>query len=348
MDSRGTAENSDKMRESWERANGAGNQGRTAVLPAGWDWQQISLTPEQAQYIAIMQMERTEICGVMYSTPPHLVGDTSRLSNSNHESQMQEFQKITLMPLIVNVEGEINRKIMPRIGRNASRYEARFDATELVRGDFDALMTAIAVGRQWGTHSANDARQTLGMDPIPGVAGNTYLVPLNMVDASRINEEPAPAAAAQNANEPADPKLGDGKTPQGNGGQNQRAAGPNQQRLLDRMADAYRPLFRDATGRLTARDKRDAAAVGQIFGPVLAAIAEESVRQARQVFRLPEDAELDTEKLLRETARQLEKRSAHWSATSADAEADKTLDYAVRAIALHVFREAGSTVAQAS
>ena len=48
-----------------------------------------------------------------------MVGDTSRLSNGNHESQSQEYVTFTLRPWLVKIEAEIQRKLMPRVGRSA-------------------------------------------------------------------------------------------------------------------------------------------------------------------------------------------------------------------------------------
>jgi HK97 family phage portal protein len=354
-------ENNDKARESWERANAGDNQGRTAVLPAGWDWKPIAITPEQSQYLQIRQFERAELAA-LWSIPPHMVGDTSRLSNSNHESQALEFVKFTLLPWIVRFEAEINRKLLPRVGRNASRYIVSFDTSELIRGDFDAQMTGFATGRQWGFVTANECRTAIGYDPIDGPAGDAVILPLNMVSAKQLFEEPIPDPAPSksvegpgNADNQSDGSAGGNNNGDdydaqsggsGNGGQNQRAASKNQTKLLDRMADAYRGIFRDGVGRFNSRTTRGADTVQQIFGAVLSSIADESVRQAQQTFRLPAEVDLGTEKLLRDTAKQLEKRTASWTATTADADADHELRYCVNAIANHVFREAGSTIVQ--
>ncbi len=339
-------EKNDGVRESWEKANSGENQGRTAVLPYGWDWKAISITPEQAQFLEIMQYTRTEIAG-LWQIPPHMIGDTSRLSNANGQSEAQNFLNFTLRPWIVRVEMEAQRKLIGKPtrkpGPKTARLIIRFDTTEMLRLDFASQITAISMGRQWGLYTANEGRAKLGDNPIEGEAGNQYLVPLNMVLAASLGKDPETAKPADPDAGTTDPNLqtGPDDVPAGNGGQNQR-------KLMDRMADAYRPLFRDAAGRLQSRGVRNADTVQHIFGPLLQSIAEESERQARGIFRLPAEQDLGTEKLLRETAKQLERRTALWTATTAATDVDAELKYCVRAIALNVFREAGSTIAQAA
>lgn len=328
-------EANDSIRESWERANSGDNQGRTAVLPAGWDWKPISLTPDQAQFLEIMQYTRTEIAG-LFRIPPHMVGDTSRLSNSNHESQALEYVTFTLRPWLTRFEAEIQRKLMPRTGRKANRYSVRFDVSELLRGDFASQMNGFAIGKQWGFFNTDMILEKLGENPIGGPAGKQFLVPLNMVPAESISS-PDPEDDETDVT----PDGNQEGEPAGNGGRNQRM-------LLNRMATAYAGLFRDAAGRLEARSMRDAAAVQQIFGPVLSAIAEEAQRQALRFFRLHTDIDLGTEKILRDAAKAIEKRASSWTATTVDDDAAQELLRTVRSITLNVFREAGSTLALAA
>lgn len=317
----------DAIKASWEAANSGENQGRTAVLPDGWEWKPLSVTPEEAQFLETQQYTRTQIAGI-YRIPPHMIGDTSRLSNSNHESQALEYVTFTLRPWIVRFEGELQRKLMPRIGRKAGKYSVRFDITELIRGDFASQMNGFAIGKQWGFFNTNNIREKLGENPI-GPAGDVFWAPLNMVPADKLGEEPADSTADPNAD------------PAGNGGRNQRM-------LLAALERVFQPMFRDAAGRLTAREKRDAVAVQQIFGPALVTMAEESARQAREFFRLDEIAQLGEEKIVRELLKTLEKRSAAWTATTLDDEAARELTYCVRSITLGIFREAGASLALAA
>lgn len=320
-------EKTDRFRESWERAYGGDNQGGTAVLPPGWEWKPIGVSPNEAQFLETQQLGRTIIAAI-FRLQPHQAGDTSRLSNSNHESASLEYVKYTHRPLAAIIDGEMNRKLVPRTGAKANAYTIERDFTDLERGDFDSQMTGISVGRQWGLLTANEGRQIRGMNPV-GPEGDILMVPLNMVPADKIDE------IADQMAKPADPAAPDNEPePAGNGGRNQRM-------LLQRMAQAFGPLFRDAAGRLAARDKRDAAAVQQIFGAVLTAIADEAGRQARDLHRLAADCDLGTERVVRDALKAIEKRAV-------DGDVVDELDRTVRTITLQIFREAGAQLAVAA
>ena len=134
---------------------------------------------------------------------------------------------------------------------------------------------------------------------------------------------------------------GDDPTPQGNGGQ-------NQVRLLSRIAISFNGLFRDAIYRLATRSKRDSEAVTHTMTPVLDAIAGEATRQACQMFRLAPDVNLGQEQIVRDYRKALEGRVSKWPAEREAIDLEGERDRAVRYITLNIFREAGSSLAQAA
>ena len=182
------------LKESWERSYGGENQKRVAVLGGAWKWQQISISPEDSQFIGTQQYTRSQIAG-LFRVAPHMIGDTTRLSNNNHENQSLQFVTDTLRPYLNRIEKELVRKLMPRTGQKAYKYEIEFDVSERMRGDFVTTQQGLALGRQWGWLSANDVRRALGMNP-GGKELDIYLSPLNMADADVVLNPPEPPKAA--------------------------------------------------------------------------------------------------------------------------------------------------------
>jgi HK97 family phage portal protein len=186
-----TPEKAAQIKESFERNYGGENALRTAVLTGQWKLQQLGFSPEDMQFIATQQFTRSRIAGLL-GLPPHVLGDTSRLSNNNHENQTLQLVTDTLRPYCNRIEKELLRKLMPRSGPKAFKYVIEFDFTERQRGDFVTTQQGFALGRQWGWLSANDVRRSLGMNP-GGAELDIYLSPLNMLDAKQVLLMPPPS-----------------------------------------------------------------------------------------------------------------------------------------------------------
>lgn len=308
-------------RESWERSQGGENQGKTAFLSGDWDYKQIGISPEQAQFLLTRQFQRTEIAA-LWRIPPHMVGDTTRLSNNNAEQQSLNFVTDTLRPYLCRIENEFIRKCIPRQGRNANRHYIEFDVSERLRGDFKSTMEGIQVGRISGVFTSNDGRRQLKMNPV-GPEGDVLIVPVNYQNAERLLDtesiQDQPLGGSQS--EPDDP-----------------APSAEEDK---RWISAWFPLFRDAFGRAMKRERRDSAAIRLIFGPVLETIAGTYAAAAQQRFAL--DSELACGGIVGDHLKRMAKRSAGWS--GGDVEAMEELQRAMRGLALNVYREAGAQVA---
>lgn len=183
-----TPEKAAAIKESFERNYGGENQLRTAVLTGAFKLQSLGFSPEDCQFILTQQMTRTRIAALL-GLPPHVIGDTTRLSNNNHENQTLQLVTDTLRPYSNRIEKELLRKLLPRSGPKAFRFVIEFDFTERQRGDFVTTQQGFALGRQWGWLSANDVRRALGMNP-GGAELDIYLSPLNMLDANQVLNPP--------------------------------------------------------------------------------------------------------------------------------------------------------------
>ena len=173
-----------EFRESWHSAYGGANSGKQGILWGDWDLKTIGLSPEDSQFLATRNFQRSDI-SAMFHLQPHQAGDTSRLSNANHVQAQLAFVTDTLRPILVRIEQELQRKLLPTTGRNAGKLFVSFDVSERLRGDTQSQMQSYAVGRQWGFLSVNDIREDMGKNPI-GPEGDTFLYPVNMGDAKQL------------------------------------------------------------------------------------------------------------------------------------------------------------------
>ena len=178
-------EQKESAKKSWEMTHGGSNQGGTAILPDGWKYQPLALSPQDSQFIQTRAMQRTEICA-LYGVPPNMAGDTTRLSNNNHEQSSLDFVTNTLRPLLSILEVELNRKLITQVGRKADAYFIRFDISERLRGDFATQMQGFALGKQNGWYSANDVRRKLGENTIPDASADVYVTAVNLANSDQL------------------------------------------------------------------------------------------------------------------------------------------------------------------
>lgn len=192
-----------EIRESWKAAHAGENQHSMGFLFGDWDVKSIGLPPEDSQFIMSRNWTRADIAA-MFRIAPQYVGSLERLSNSNYTQQQLSLVIDTFRPIIVRIEQELHRKLIPSTGRNAGKLYVTFDVNERMRGDFETTTKTVALGRQWGIITANEGRRILGMNPV-GPEGDILIVPVNMASAEQlpgqantenIDEQPVPDPAA--------------------------------------------------------------------------------------------------------------------------------------------------------
>lgn len=330
MSTKSTLNEKDKqnVRENWERTQSGAQQGKTAFLFGDWTYQQIGLSPEDSQFLSTRQFQRAEIAA-MFRLDPHFVGDTSRLSNSNHEQASLSFVTDTLRPYLSRIEAECKRKLLPKKGRNSGRFQLEFDVRERLRGDFQTTMAGFAIGRQWGWYSGNDVLRELGDNP-RGPELDVYLVPVNMQNSKLLlNTEPT-------LDQPVGTKPADAP----DDGTDDSVTPTKAERMtLERYTMAYIKLFRHAV-RTVCDGTRDFKAVAQAFGPSLESIADLSADESRALMDL--DAwQFDARKVLDNHLQDITKRAAKWNVDDLDQLAAAELVRSVRALVMSTIRAAG-------
>jgi HK97 family phage portal protein len=256
-----------EIKDSWQREQGGQNQNKVAFIPGDWTFTSIGVSPEESQFLATQQFRRTQIAA-LFRLPPHYLGDTSRMSNNSTEQQSLSFVVDTLTPYLVKFENELNRKLLPKIGRNSGRFYYRFDVTERLRGDFKSTQDGYAVQRQWGLRTANEIRADMGLSDV-GAQGDVLWCPVNMQDSARLldteslQDQPLPPGDKN----PPVPAPGE-TNPEGDDSGSEESA-----RSLALYTRTYYSLYSDAITRFGKRTKRDSDAITTCFRPLLQALA---------------------------------------------------------------------------
>lgn len=168
----------DNLRRSWESTyTGANNAGKTLILEQGMDFQPISVSQQQAQFIESMKLDGNQICGI-FSVPPHKVGFLDDATYSNIEEQNISFVTDCLYPLIVRTEMAMMASLLSE--SEVKKYKFEFNLDAQLRGRALERAQKLQIERQNGVLSIDEWRQLENRNPLPDGLGNIYQVPMNM------------------------------------------------------------------------------------------------------------------------------------------------------------------------
>ncbi len=174
------------------------------LLEGGMTYERISIPPEDAQFIATRKFQKTEIATI-YGVPPHMIADLERATNNNIEHQGMEYVMYCLMPYLVRLEEEFNRKLLR--DDEFEEYYYLFALNGLLRGDAKTRSEYYKNMNFVGAMSANEIRSLEDMNAYEG--GDEYFVQMNMqtvkqaINGKQKNQPASPAA------EPAADKTAD-------------------------------------------------------------------------------------------------------------------------------------------
>ena len=161
------------VRNSWN-ASSAGNL--TRVLPAGFKYERIALSPDEAQNIQSRIQSNKDIARI-FNVPPALVGLEANLTYNNTEQAGIFFAKHTILPIAKRIEQEVECKLLTPQQR--SNTFVRFNIDDLMRGDLKTRAEYYNTLIQAGCMTPNEVR---AQESMPTVEGGDYLrVPVNSV-----------------------------------------------------------------------------------------------------------------------------------------------------------------------
>lgn len=184
-----------RLKTSWNDAHqGLTNAHRVAILEEGMEWKQISITPEDAQYLESKKYSRSEIAGI-YRVPAHKIGDLEHATFSNIEELDIDYAKSTIRPIARRYEAQTNMSLL--LPSEQSRYLSEFLLDDLLRGK--TLERFEAYQKAWWM-TGNEIRERENLNPIEGL--DQPLLPVNMALGAEnlpdLNAQPA-ALPAGNA-----------------------------------------------------------------------------------------------------------------------------------------------------
>ena len=156
-----------QLRDSWATQHGgAANAGKTAILEEGVDYQTVSMTLEDCEWIAARAFSVTEVAR-LFRCPPTVIGDLTHGNYSNSVEMARQFVTMTLRRHLVMWEQGIASKLLTDAGRKT--YFAEHAVEGLLRGDSVNRADFYTKGIAAGWMLPSEARRLENLPVIEGI-----------------------------------------------------------------------------------------------------------------------------------------------------------------------------------
>lgn len=161
------ADQREAIKASWgSQYAGAANAGRTAILEGGVDFQSVSMSLEDAEWIASRQFSVEEVAR-LFRVPPTVIGDLRHGNYSNSVEMARQFVTMTLRRHLVAWEQAIAKQLLTE--ENRRTYFAEHQVEGLLRGDSVNRADFYAKGIATGWMLPSEARRLENLSTIEGI-----------------------------------------------------------------------------------------------------------------------------------------------------------------------------------
>lgn len=166
------------FREKFEQmSNGLKNAHRISLLPLGYQFQPISLSMADAQFLENTELTIRQIAAA-FGIKMHQLNDLDRSTYSNITEQQKQFYIDTLMAILTMYEQELTYKLFLS-SELEKGYYCKFNVDAIIRADIKTRYEAYRTGIQGGFLKPNEVRALEEMESAEG--GDALLVNGNMV-----------------------------------------------------------------------------------------------------------------------------------------------------------------------
>lgn len=151
-----------------EKFVGAMNAGRPMLLDGGVKWEQLSISPADAELLESRKFSGEEQCRI-FGVPPAMVGYGDKASNwgTGKEVDVLGFQKFTLRRRLKRIELALEKQLLSPKDR-IDGITIEFNLEGLLRGDSEARGAFYATGLNNGWMTINEVRRLENMKPVEG------------------------------------------------------------------------------------------------------------------------------------------------------------------------------------
>ena len=155
-----------QLADSWNTQHGGSNSGKTAILESGTEFQPISMSLEDAEWVSARAFSVTEVAR-LFRVPPTVIGDLTHGNYSNSVEMARQFATLTLRRHLTMWEQAIAAKCLTEAGRRI--YFAEHQVEGLLRGDAVNRADFYTKGIAAGWMMPSEARKLENLPVIEGI-----------------------------------------------------------------------------------------------------------------------------------------------------------------------------------
>ncbi len=187
----------ESIRKSWaERFLGARKANKVAVLEEGIKVDVVGVDPQKSQ-LKELRDDQIGAAARIWRVPSFIIQNHTKETSwgSGIEQMMIGWINTGLMPYFEQWQQAIARDLLSR--KTWATHYAKFVTAALERGDLKSTMDAFAVARQNTILNADEIREKLDENKIPGGIGEHYLIPSGtqvlLGDGAPVGPDPTPS-----------------------------------------------------------------------------------------------------------------------------------------------------------
>jgi HK97 family phage portal protein len=194
------------LREAFDEQSAGFRQGKVPILGGGLKWTPMGITAADSEVIDTYKLTVLDLCR-LFRIPPQVLGLDVVGAASSPEVLFNTWRATGLLFFAEAIERALERTF-----DMDSENEFRFDFSNLARADTKSTIDGLAVAVQNGIYSPNEARERMGLAPVPfGASPRVQAQNVRLEDAVPAPSAPAApvAPAAPAAPEPEDEDMDD-------------------------------------------------------------------------------------------------------------------------------------------
>ena len=182
------------LKASMSEFRGVGNSHKALIAEEGLQVKPLAMSNTDAQWVESREFQLKEVAN-WFGIPPHRLGSEERSSFASLYEENQSYLDSGLDPWLVTWENECWLKLLSSAEQEQDSHLVEFDRRALMRTNLDARFAAYNTAILGGWMSRNEARASESLNEQPGL--DDYFIPLNVTTTRQIEEDQAPAVAAE-------------------------------------------------------------------------------------------------------------------------------------------------------